>query len=153
MSTKITIACFAAFVLVGCATPKHNYTPVSKSISEPPIGEVVERQVGDEMVHQGRYREHDAIQVSSPIKPNWAYTVMPGYFLKTGADDEGEFYRLGGDGPESGSVQRNPLADPLAALMVKKESILCAVTVFSVAACSSTPGGFEKVKRPITTAD
>ncbi|MDZ4104389.1 MAG: hypothetical protein U1E12_22225 [Hydrogenophaga sp.] len=153
MSWRSLIACLAALVLVGCAAPKHNYMPVTTDISEPPLGVVVERQVGDEMVHQGRYREHDALHVLSQLKPVWAYTVMPGYFLKTGSDEQGDFYRIGGAGDDSGYVQKAALADPFTALMVKTDNSLCVITVLNVAACGNVPGGFEKVKKPVTSAD
>lgn len=150
---KFLFGCLFAILLTGCAAPKHNYTPKTTDVSEPPIGVVVERQVGDEMLHQGRYREHDALHVLAAVKPAWAYTVMPGYFLKTGADDNGEFYRIGGAGDESGYVQKAALADPYSALLVKPDNSLCVVTVLHVAACGNANGSFEKVKRPITSAD
>lgn len=153
MSGKLIGAFLFAAVLSGCAAPKHNYMPQTTDVSEPPIGIVVERQVGDEMLHQGRYREHDALHVLVALKPVWAYTIMPGYFLKTGSDDNGDFYRIGGAGDESGYVQKAALADPFTALLVKSDSSLCVITMIHAAACGKVDGGFEKVKRPITSVD
>lgn len=140
-------------VLAGCAAPKFNYQPATVDLSEPPIGEVVERQVGEELLHQGRYREHEALKVDSPARVHWAYTVMPGYFLKIGQDDEGDFYRIGGAGDESGYVQKSAIADPFSALLLKTDNTLCVITFINAKACGWNGGGVEKVRRPIISAD
>lgn len=142
-----------AVLLVGCAAPKFNYVPETRDVSEPEIGVVVERQVGEELLHQGRYREHEALKVLVPIKPVWAYTVTPGYFLKIGQDDQGEFFRIGGAGDESGFVQKAALADPYSALLLKNDQTLCVITFINAAACGWNGGGFERVKKPLVSAD
>lgn len=152
MKQKIIILA-SVLLVVGCAAPKNNYTPKTIDISEPPIGIVIEKQVGDEMVKQGKYREHDAIYFQDQVKPVWAYTIMPGYFLKMGGDEAGDFYRIGGAGEESGYVDKNPFADPLIALMVKADNTLCAVTFINAVACGDVKSGFEKVKKPISSMD
>lgn len=153
MTLKFLWVLVSTLALVGCAAPKHNYAPNTTNISEPPLGTEVERQVGEEMLHQGRYREHDALLVELPLKPVWAYTVMPGYYLKTGSDESGDFYRIGGAGDESGYIQKAALADPYSAVMVRKDNQLCVITAFNIAACGEVSGGFEKVKKSITSAD
>lgn len=142
-------------VMSGCATPKANYQPVTINISEPPIDSVNVAQVGDEMLKQGKYREHDAIYVHSPVKVLWAYTVHPGYFLKMGEDGDNEFYRIGGAGEDSGYVEKAALADPYKSLMIKRSSnTLCVVTVLDIAGCpDGLTEGFDRTKKPIVTQD
>jgi hypothetical protein len=147
------IAITAAIIVSGCAAPVLNYMPETVNISEPPIGSIVEKQVGEDLLRQGKYREHDSIHVLGPLKVTWAYTAMPGYFLKMGEDDTGEFYRVGGAGEESGYIQKVAFADPLNALLVKKDNLLCVVTVSNGVACGDVRLGYEKVKRPVATAD
>ena len=152
MKNLLSILAISAF-LVGCAAPKFNYQPATVDISEPPIGEVVERQVGEELLHQGRYREHEALKVDQPARVHWAYTVMPGYFLKIGQDDQGDFFRIGGAGDESGFVQKAAIADPYSALLLKTDNTLCVITFINATACGWNGGGVEKVKRPIISTD
>lgn len=143
-----------ATLLAGCATPVANYQPRTTDISEPPLGSVNTRQVGEELLKQGKYREHDALRVDSAVKPIWAYTVHPGYFLKIGEDQAGEYYRIGNAGEESGWVEKSSLADPYQSLMVKKETgDLCVVTIMNVAGCGGAKANFERVKRPVVAAD
>jgi len=153
---KVALAsCLSAVVLLsGCATPVVNYQPVTTNVSEPPLNSVTVKQVGDEMLRQGKYREHDALHVQTPLKPAWAYTVHPGYFLKMGEDQGGEFYRIGGAGEESGFVEKSPIADPYQSLLVKKDTgVLCVVTTFNVAACGNDSTGFQKLKKPTVSQD
>jgi hypothetical protein len=140
--------------LTGCASVSVNYAPETISISEPPLGVITEKRVGDEMVRQGRFREHEALLVSTVIKPRWAYTVHPGYFLKMGEDESATYYRIGGAGEEGGFIEKAAIADAYKGLMVKKSSnTLCVVTVFNVAACGDDTSGFEKTRRPIVSQD
>lgn len=142
-------------LLAACATPKNNYQAITLSISEPPLNSVNTKEVGDEMLKQGKYREHDAIYVTTEIKPHWAYTVYPGYFLKSGEDGSNEYYRIGGAGEESGYVEKAAVADNFKSLLVTKDSgTLCVVTIINAMACfNSVTQGFDKVKKPIITQD
>lgn len=154
MKTSLASVLSVVALLTGCATPVVNYQPVTTDVSEPPLNSVTVKHVGDEMLRQGKYREHDALHVQSRLQPVWAYTVHPGYFLKMGEDQGGEFYRIGGAGEESGFLEKSPLADPYQSLLVKKDSgVLCVVTAFNVAVCGSDIEGFQKVKRPIVSQD
>jgi hypothetical protein len=153
--SKVLVCVALAGLFSGCATPTHNYQPVTMNISEPPINSVNIKQVGDEMLKQGKYREHDALYVQSELKVDWAYTVYPGYFLKTGDDAEGEYYRIGGAGENSGYVEKAAIADPYKSLMVKKASNeLCVITAFNIADCTNgIKDGFERVKKPVISQD
>jgi hypothetical protein len=152
---SISISIIFTFVLTACATPKHNYQAATTNISEPPLNSINTKQVGDEMLKQGKFREHDALYVTSQLKPHWAYTVFPGYYLKSGEDESNEHYRIGGAGEESGYIEKAALADSYKSLLLKKDTgVLCVVTVFNATACfNNITDGFEKVKKPITTQD
>ena len=152
---RISLALAVTTLLAACATPTHNYQAVTREISEPPLNSINSKQVGDEMLKQGKYREHDAILVTSPVSSSWAYTVHPGYFLKTGDDQSGKYYRIGGAGEESGYVEKSAFADPFQSLMIRKDNnTLCVITVFNIAACGDNGGQlFDEVKKPIVTQD
>jgi hypothetical protein len=127
----------AAIVLVGCAAPKFNYKPVGIDISEPPLNEVVQRSVGEEMLKQGKYALVDVLNVEATTKPHWGVTVNPGLFKRMGSDEEANYYELGGRGGESGSVEKSWAVDPLKVLMLKKaDKSLCIVTIFNATSCS-----------------
>lgn len=87
--------------------------PQSRRISEPQLATVTIAQVGEEMVRQGTVTEHDAIHVASPIKVGLlsSYTIMPGYFKKTG-EDEGSEYYFTYQGSDSGSISKSAISDP-----------------------------------------
>jgi len=127
----------AAMALVGCAAPKFNYKPVGIDISEPPLNEVVQRSVGEEMLKQGKYALVDVLNVEATTKPHWGVTVNTGLFKRMGSDEEANYYELGGRGGETGSVEKSWAVDPLKVLMLKKaDKSLCIVTVLNATACS-----------------
>ena len=150
--TFLSVALCASILMSACATPKSNYMPQVTATSTPQIGTINISQVGDELLKQGKYKEHDAIKVLSPLKAGWAYTINPGYYLKQGEDETAEYYRPGG-GDDAGFVVKAALADNWQSIMMKKDPrVLCIVTVFNVAACGDGTD-FEKVKKPVLTED
>ena len=60
---KVIISVAAISCIVGCTSVKNNYMPEYVNISEPPLGSVNVKGIGDELLKQGKYREHDAIKV------------------------------------------------------------------------------------------
>ena len=155
MKLQAFLLSIIALILTGCAVPKVNYQPVTNNISEPPLNSINEKQIGDELLRQGKYREHDAVYVTTPLKLSWAYTVHPGYFLKMGEDEVAEYYRIGGAGEESGFIEKAAIADMYQGLMIKREgNIFCVITVFNAAACGDgNIAGFDKLKKPIISQD
>ena len=142
----------AVSLLAACASPKYNYKPVTTAISEPPIDSVTIVQVGDTMLRQGKYSEHDAIYLTREADPSWAYTLYPGYYLKQGEDDTAEYYFPGG-GDDSGRIHKAALADPWKSVMTKKgESEICVVTVFNAFVCGDS-NSFERRKKMSLTQD
>jgi len=148
-----TILCLIPILsLSACVSPKYNYAPVAVSLSEPPIGSVNTSQVGDVMLRQGKYKEHDAIYLQNQVDAGWAYTLYPGFYLKHGEDESAEYYYPSG-GEDSGRVDKAALADNWKSIMAKKEErVLCIITVFNVAACGDE-SSIEKRRKPVLTQD
>lgn len=138
--------------LFACASPDFNYRPKSTQISEPPLETVNTAYVGDVMLRQGRYMEHESIFVKSKIDVGWGYDLLPGYYLKKGEDKKTVTYYPGG-GDEAGHVQKSALADPWKAVMgYKEEDKLCVITAFNVLSCENT-ANFERRNKPVLSSD
>jgi hypothetical protein len=121
-------------------------------ISEPTLGTVQTAQIGDNMLRQGHYMEHDALYLFTDASIGWAYTARQGYYLKKGEDEDSEFF-LPSNEPEGGQIVKSALADNWQSLQAyKQEQTLCIVTVFNVHACQSTVS-FERRKRPVLQSD
>ena len=149
----LPIALILVCALPGCAKPKYNYTALETSVSHPAIGSANISYVGDVMLSKGKYKEHDSIYVTKKIDVIWAYTLMPGYYLKQGEDDAGEYYYPGGEEP--GHVDKVMIADPWKSVMARKDPpAICVITMFNVATCNlEHQNYFEKRKRPLTSND
>jgi len=148
---KLALFLLSAFT-VGCVVPKYNYFPMKTEISEPPLGTIQTAQVGDNMLRQGHYMEHDALYLFTDASVNWAYTARQGYYLKKGEDEDSEFF-LPSNEPEGGQIVKSAIADNWQSLQAyKQEQTLCIVTVFNVHACQSNIP-FERRKRPVLQSD
>ena len=135
---------FVVLALSGCAIPVSNYVPTSRDISEPPTGAVAVSNVGDEMLKQGRFSEHDALVLSIESKVGWSYTLSPGVYLKRGQDQENQYF-MPGPPPDGGHVDKAPLADPWRAIAVRSsEPGACIVTASNLVVCSPIPYTIEK---------
>jgi hypothetical protein len=149
---KFFYIAFLVLLVSGCASPDFNYRPQSIKISEPPINSVQTAYIGDVMLRQGKYTEHDAIYLPNKISVSWAYDLLPGYYLKKGEDEDTETY-LPSNGDDGGSVDKATLADPWSAVMAYKyKDKICIVTVFNALACEST-SNFERRKKPLLSSD
>ena len=136
--------------LGGCVSPKYNYSPQMTEISEPPLNTVVSVNIGDNMLRQGKYAEHDAMYLKQDIKAGYSFTR--GYYLKKGEDDKSEFY-LPSNGVDSGQVIRGALADPFKIMRLdKKSGKLCGISIFNLESCTSK-ADYEKKKYPVTSSD
>jgi len=149
---KLLIAITSIAILSGCASPKYNYYPKSIAISEPPIGTVTISRIGDTMLRQGKYREHDALNLRAIREISWAYTLHPGYYLKDGEDESSEYYSPART-EDGGRVEKAMIADPWKSVMAKKSvPELCVITVFNVSACTVVQD-IERTKRPVLAQD
>lgn len=136
----------------GCSTPTYNYTPEITELSEPPLNTVVTVHVGDSMVKQGKYSEHDAIYITEDVKVGWAYTLTEGYYLRQGESNKSEYYRPAG-GTDSGEIRKAAIADPFKGVSInKKTGRLCVITAFNVEV-SSKHSNFERRKYPVLSSN
>ena len=76
----------------------------------PPLNTESTAQVGDDILHQGTYYERDVIHLSQEIKigENGAYTLNPGYYVRTGGGGDWETYAPAANDPEGGSIKKAP---------------------------------------------
>lgn len=136
-----------AFLVAGCATPVSNYSPTSQAISEPPLNSVNTISVGDIMLRQGEYTEHEAIFVPQAISAS-LYTIQPGHYLKTGENGETEFFYPGG--LEPGRIDKPALADNWSSVIVKNGNTpqICVLTSYNTAitTCNSGSNLFQRRK-------
>ncbi len=128
-AVDVGVLCLSLLVS-GCVSVKYNYSPKATTISEPPLNTTVTAYVGDNMLQQGRYIEHDAIYVRHDIKvgPWGGYNVSQGTYRKVGEDEYSEFYVPGG--PEAGVVTTSSgiMKDTFQAIRVdKRTGKLCCV--------------------------
>lgn len=70
------------------------YVPNRVEVSEPPLNTVTVAQIGDNLLRQGSYSEHDAIYVRSDVSVGafYVFTITPGFYAKSGENDASEFY-------------------------------------------------------------
>lgn len=140
-----------ALLLTACATPDFNYAPQSTKVSEPPLDSVNTAYVGDVLLRQGEFTEHDAIFVSSKIDVPY-YDIFPGYYLKRGEDKNTETYTPAG-GDESGTIKKSIFAGPWQAVIIyKNENKICIVDNVNVLTCKKS-AAFERRKKPILSAN
>ena len=143
-----------ALTVTGCASVKYNYEPIAIDISEPTIGAVSSATVGEQMMRQGTFREHDAISLAKQIKVGvlGTYSFSPGHYLKQGEGKGGAFYTPSNE-PGSGRVNSGALTDPFSAIMVPKEGgSICGVTTLGGYVCTKS-SDFSKTKIPVANAD
>ncbi|OHB61859.1 MAG: hypothetical protein A2Y76_14935 [Planctomycetes bacterium RBG_13_60_9] len=156
-AARVGVVCLtlvSSGLLTGCVSPKYNYHPQITRISEPPLNTTVTAYIGDNMVRQGRYREHDGICVQQNVKVGvlGGYTVTAGIYLKAGEDATSEFYLPGG-GEDSGHVITEALADPFQVIRVdKRTGRLCCVSTFNMEESTSN-ARYQKKKYPVTSED
>ena len=80
------------------------------TVATPPLNTESTSRVGEEILHQGKYYERDVIHFSQEIKvgENGAYTLSPGYYLRSGGEAEWEYYVPAKDDPNGGKVTQAP---------------------------------------------
>ncbi len=152
MNIKGITPLFLCAFITGCAAPKYNYRPVAMEVSEPPIGSINTIYVGDVLLKQGSYTEHDSIYVQEDQGIGWAYTILNGYYLKQGDDEASAFYKPA-PGSDGGGVDKAAIADPWKSIQAyKQEQKLCVVTVFNMQVCEEG-ASFSRQKKPVLRGD
>ncbi len=153
---RLSVLLVAALMLLcGCASVlvRYNYSPQPTETSEPPLNTVVTAYVGDNLVRQGQYTEHDAIYLRQDVRVGiiGEVMIMRGYYLKVGEDATSEFYRTAG-GSDSGQIVVAAAAVPVCALRVdRRDGRLCAVAVKGGEDCTAK-ADYERKKYPVTGA-
>ena len=145
---KVMVVVAVAAAASGCATPVRNYEPKRTEISEPAIGADAVAHVGDSMLRQGTFTEHEAmfVEEDTPLGVFNPYTIGRGYYLKTGEDKESAFFAIDNPFEGGGTMTKAALADPRKAVQAyKNENRLCGVSAFNAQVCS------EKAKYRFTT--
>jgi hypothetical protein len=152
MFVKASELLLLSLFATGCVVPRYNYFPMRTEISEPPLGKVHVAQVGDNMLRQGHYTEHEALYLFTDASLGWAYTAKQGYYLKKGENEDSEFF-LPSNEPEGGQIIKAAIADNWQSLQAyKQEQRLCIVTVYNVYTCQ-TSVAFERRRRPVLQSD
>lgn len=156
MTARASLALAAAALLAGCASPKYNYMPDTKQISEPEVGAVVTAQVGDILVRQGTLAEQEVLQVAGDHSLGLlgSYSIVGGVFTKTGEDADSNYYATNSNLTGAGRLDRSAFADPTKAVQAYKNTRkLCGISVFNAAVCTTNAEyRFDKVPVASTNA-
>lgn len=131
---QLSLLTFSTILLVGCTAPQVNYTPLSQKISKPPIGSVNTAYVGDKLLEQGVMVNQDALNVPLLTKVS-LYKLSVGYYVKTGQDSKGYYYKAENHINNGGKVEKNVLADPYSAVMLTSDGKLCVITTLNLKTC------------------
>ena len=126
----------------GCVTPQYNYQPTATNVSYPALNSVNTAYVGDEILKQGRLIERDAIFVEQSLKiaSLGSYVVTRGYYVKTGSDEESDFY-VPATGADGGTITKGSLTDPWKAIQFyKSTNRICVITSYNSPVCGAANG-------------
>lgn len=98
------------FLTIVTAFAQDNMVAGSSPVIKPPLNTEATAHIGDEILHQGTYYERDVIHLAQEIiiGENGAYTLTPGYYLRTGGGGDWESYLPAANDPEGGSVIKAP---------------------------------------------
>ena len=79
-------------------------------VVKPPLNTESTAQAGEEILHQGTYYERDVIHLSQELRigDNGAYTIAPGYYVRTGGSGDWTSYAPAVNDPEGGSIKKAP---------------------------------------------
>ncbi len=107
---KLILPLFLVFLTFATASAQDAAETESAPVITPPLNTENTVKVGEEILHQGNYYERDVIHLSQEltIGENNAYTLTPGYYLRTGGGGDWESYMPAADDPEGGSIKKAP---------------------------------------------
>lgn len=150
------IVVFSLIFLGGCAVPKYGYKPLRVEISEPPINSINVAYVGDRMLRQGKFSEHEAVLLKrkTTVGLLGTYTFDPGYYTKQGesSDRISGFYLSSPYGQE-GRVTTGALADEFQIMQAYyNENKICGVSVLNGKMCTDDTD-YEITKQQAMTSD
>ena len=93
MRLKLSLA--AISILVGCASsPQSSYIPTKHQLSFPPIGEIIQVELGEEMMVQGFRTSWDGVELKEKVSVGLtgAYSFTAGEYREIGKSKQGTFY-------------------------------------------------------------
>lgn len=140
--------------IAGCVSPQSNYKPDVMEISEPPLNATVTAYVGDNLLRQGKFVEHQAIFLPADVRVGLiaSYTLRKGYYLKDGDNRNSGFY-YPSNYQEGGAIVPCALCDPPKVVQALADGgKICVVTVFNVSVCESKQT-FRFTKQAVSSAD
>ncbi len=99
-----------ALLAFGAALAPLTFGAENAPVTTPQLHTESVAQVGDEILHEGVYYERDVIHLSEDvvIGENGAYTLTPGYYLRSGGGGDWESYVVATDDPEGGRIIKAP---------------------------------------------
>lgn len=118
------------FISSGCASMKYNGVNVTRTdISNPPVGEVVTKNLGDKLLEHGYITTQKALIVEEEMTSLF-YDIPVKEYKQTGYDEKGFYF-------EPWGVIKAAIADPFSGLTVqhKDSSDVCVITVFNSTSC------------------
>lgn len=111
IETKYRIGLLLPILCFTSATALAQNQPIiDGSITTPELNTESTAQAGEEILHQGTYYERDVIHLSREIKigEKGAYTIAPGYYVRTGGGSDWGSYAPAANDPEAGSIKKAP---------------------------------------------
>ena len=140
-----------ALVASACVTPAYNYEAAVREISEPPLNTVSTASVGDIMLRQGKYAEHEGLRLNAEKSFGLfgLYTLSAGDYVKTG-DKGGDQFFVPAETNTGGAVTGGE--QTFLALMLRSDGQLCAIDTYNNPVCE-TGVAFDLVKLSIVSAD
>lgn len=151
---RMALLLVSCAVIAGCVSPQSNYRPEVTEISEPPLNETVTAYVGDNLLRQGKFIEHQAIQLPADISVGLigSYTLRKGYYLKDGDNKNSSFY-VPSNHQEGGAIVPCALCDPPKVVQAFPDGgRICVVTVFNASVCESRQE-FRFTKQAVASSD
>jgi len=139
-----------SLMLCACAAPSYNYTPNVENISLPPIGSQNTVNIGDEMLRQGIITKADVLSFSTATRINFAYSIPPGNYRKTGDSSAGQNFLT--SSIEGQQVIVRALADPVVSILLKPNKDVCLITILNLVSCPTseitTPPSIKQIVVP-----
>lgn len=125
-------------LLVGCASPKFNYSPAEVFTALPENNSVITAYVGDTLVEQKTLVIHDAIELKAPVHLSLdAYIIPAGIYRKLGEDEikKADVYSPTSEADEK-IILGKFVAPAVAILAGKDENELCVVRAEGTCHCT-----------------
>jgi len=143
-------------LVAGCtSTPAPNYVPVITVISFPPLGERVERSLGEDLLRQGFYSERDGIEISKENRIG-SYRLSAGFYPQISEDKDYTYHAFqmsptsDGTGyiPQARDLLGLPMAYPQSVRASKTKVETCVVLGGLAGTSCDTQVGFSRLRKP-----